>query len=148
MTDGLGIATLFQCFNGKYDSSALPAMKPISFVKQLFLTIISPFLVLWFMLSMQFMSKEVNSFKKGHPISGKKAFGVVMDLQLTKMKTYCKKVGCTINDYCASLLAISMREYLENEEQRQIKSGEEAFAVPKSIRLAIPFSLRQPFNQL
>ena len=33
MTDGLGIATLFQCFCGKYDSSVLPAMKPIPFVK-------------------------------------------------------------------------------------------------------------------
>ena len=66
-------------------------MKPIPFVKQCMLTLISPFLVLWFMLQMQFASKEVNSFKKGKEPSGNKALGVIMDLGLTKMKAYCKK---------------------------------------------------------
>ena len=52
MSDGLGIATFFQCFNGNYDSSALPAMKQIPLWKRAFVFLISPFLMMWTMLSL------------------------------------------------------------------------------------------------
>lgn len=44
--DGLGVATLLQCYNGKYDSDALPKMKPISTAFWLFTILISPLLFL------------------------------------------------------------------------------------------------------
>ena len=100
------------------------------------------------MTVMQFMKKDINSIKKGGHISGKKTFGCIMDLNLSKMKEYCKKQGCTVNDYCASLMSVSLREYLHNEEQAQIQNGDTVYPVPDSVRFAIPFSLRQPFKSL
>ena len=46
MTDGLGIATFFQGFNSVYDHRNLPAMKPLGFCKQIFVWLMSPFLVI------------------------------------------------------------------------------------------------------
>lgn len=51
MSDGLGIATLFQCYNGNYDSTALPSMRPIPFCKRFIIGLISPLLVIWTVLS-------------------------------------------------------------------------------------------------
>ena len=147
-SDGLGIATLFQCFNGNYDSSALPKMKPVGFCKSFLIFMISPLLMLYTLIWMQLLGLERNSILKDEQISGKKTFGYVPDLDMARMKLYCKEHKCTINDYCASLFSWSLSQYLKSEERRETDERKKVYAVPPSVRLAIPFSLRQPFKKL
>jgi len=45
-------------------------------------------------------------------------------------------------------MSVSLKEYLINEEQAQIKSGNTVYKVPDTVRFLIPFSLRQPFKNL
>lgn len=147
-SDGLGIATLFQCFNGNYDSSALPKMKPIPLIKRFGIFLISPFLILYTFMVLQCMSKERNSLLKDEDISGKKTFGMVPDLGVAKMKAFCKNNKCTINDYCAAIFSWTLTEYFALEEKRALENNEKVYKVPKTVRLAIPFSLRQPFEKV
>lgn len=149
MTDGLGIATFFQGFNGSYDATNLPAMRPLSFCKQLFVWLVSPFLILQTLGSVMLMKRDSNALKKDNtPLSGKKTLGYILDLNLPAIKDYCKSKGCTVNDYCSSLLSVSLYKYFEREERRAIDAGDKAYKMPKSINCAVPFSLRQPFKTI
>jgi NRPS condensation-like uncharacterized protein len=148
MTDGLGIATFFQCLNGNYDTTALPSMKPIPFYKRFLIFLISPILCIYTFMVFQMMSVERNALLKDEPISGKKTYGYVRDLDVAKMKAYCKNNRCTINDYCAAIFSWTLAAYLKLEETRAIEQKKLAYKVPKTVRLAIPFSFRQPFKKL
>ena len=64
------------------------------------------------------------------------------------MKEYCKKHSCTINDYTTCLLSCAMHSYLTQEQQRMKDDGELIIPCPKSIRVAVPFSFRQPFKRV
>lgn len=148
MSDGLGIATLFQCYNGNYDSSALPAMKAIPFLKRFFIGLISPLLVIWTLLSIQLLPSENNALNRDEPITGKKTFGYLPDLDLARMKAYCKNNGCTINDYCAAMFSWSLQDYFTRVAERQRQEKSKVYEVPKTVRMALPFSFRQPFKTL
>lgn len=62
------------------------------------------------------------------------------DLDLQKMKTFCKQNGCTINDYTSSLVANSLFEYFDAHKTDE--GG--PWVIPDSISINMPFSLRVP----
>ena len=68
--------------------------------------------------------------------------GYTLDLDLPAMKDYCKSNKCTINDYCSAILSVSLHEYLEQAELKSNQNGTQSYAIPKSITMAVPFSLR------
>lgn len=117
-SDGLGLATLFQCLTDHYDPKNLPAMKPVGFFKNFFIHLISPFLVLQCMIETSLQPEDVNAINNGQNLSGIKTGGFSYDLDLSAIKAYCKSVGCTINDYTSSLLSVALHEYSVNEEKR------------------------------
>lgn len=95
------------------------------------------------------MKRDSNALKKDNTkLSGKKTVGFHYDLNLTAIKDYCKKKSCTINDYCSTLLSVSLYEYFENEEKRAIQAREKVYKIPTTLNVAVPFSLRQPFKTL
>lgn len=91
-------------------------MKPISFFKRFFIFLISPILGLYTGIVLNCMSKERNALMKDQPISGNKTYGYVRDLDVARMKKYCKKNKVTINDYCAAIFSWTLSEYLKREE--------------------------------
>jgi len=112
MTDGMGVATLLQVFNGSYDASQLPNFKAPPLWKTMFVYLISPLLVLYTLPIILFQSKNQNDMKKETPMNGNKTLGIIKDMGLLEMKAYCKKIGCTINDYLGAVFNISIHEYL------------------------------------
>lgn len=158
MTDGLGIATFFQGFNGSYDATNLPAMRPLSFCKQIFVYLVSPLLILQTLPSVAMMKRDSNALKKDNePLSGRKTLGYALDLNFSQVKIYCKENKVTINDYCSSLLSTSLYEYFANEEQKAIQERDEkvdfphykkVYKIPQTVNVAVPFSLRQPFKTI
>ena len=62
------------------------------------------------------------------------------ELDLTKMKDFCKRNGCTINDYTSSLVANSLYEYFDNHKSD--RGG--PWVIPDSVSMNMPFSLRVP----
>lgn len=115
MSDGLGIATFLQGFNDVYDHTALPAMRPLGFCKQLFIWIICPLLVIFTLISTTLAKRDRNLIRKDCEPSGKKVLAVINDLDLPGIKKYNKKIGATVNDYCLSLLSVSLHEYFTDE---------------------------------
>ena len=92
--------------------------------------------------------KDLNAMKTPANLSGEKTMGTILDLDLPAMKDYCKANKCTINDYCSSILSVSLYEYFEQEELKANQKGLTAYSIPKYIHMAVPFSLRQPFKRL
>lgn len=85
--------------------------------------------------------------KKDEGMSGKKVFGYT-DLDLASMKSIVKQKKISINDYTCALFSWTMYEYLKQEADRAKQQKKPIYEVPKTIRMAIPFSFRQPFKEL
>jgi hypothetical protein len=90
MTDGLGMASLLQVFNGKYDSSAMPKMRPITPAFWGVCFLLSPLFIAWVGIKNIIFNTEVNSLKKLEPLTGVKKSGFASSFDLKKMKVYCK----------------------------------------------------------
>lgn len=148
-TDGLGIACLFASIGQEYDSTTLPGMKPVPWIKRFFIFLMSPFLVLYVLLKVQLTPDDNNSMKNSEPKTGRKTGAYSKDLDLPAMKKYCKANGITINDYTTSLLSISLREYFNKEKERTNALGlSKVYEVPDAINVGLPFSMRQPVKLL
>lgn len=146
-SDGLGLATLFQCLTDVYDPKNLPAMKPVGFLKNLFIHLISPFLILQTIIETSAQKEDMNAINHGQALSGIKTGGFSYDLDLGEIKAYCKSANCTINDYTSSLLSVALHEYSSNEEKKMIATkADKVIPVPASVHIAVPFSMRQPFK--
>ena len=57
-----------------------------------------------------------------------------MDLNVDEIKQKCKKRNCTINDYCFSLISVSMHRYMKSKSDQE---------TPKFIQMLMPISLRE-----
>jgi hypothetical protein len=119
-------------------------MKPLSSLKSFFVHLISPILILGAIVPTLLNPKDVNSIC-GKPCSGKKTAGFDYGLNLAKMKAYCKKKECTINDYTASVLSCALQAYFKDEEK---EGGKDAIPTPQSVHVAVPFSFRQPIADI
>ena len=86
-------------------------MKPLSWGKQIFVWLMTSFLILGTLGSMLLVTKEINAINRDEPISGKKTLGYIKDIHMNKMKKFCKDKNCTVNDYCSSVLSIALHEY-------------------------------------
>lgn len=82
-------------------------MKPLSSLKSAFVFLISPLLILGAIIPPLAQPIDRNSIT-GKTYSGKKTAGFDYGLDLAKMKAYCKKQECTINDYTASVLSCAL----------------------------------------
>ena len=111
-TDGLGWGTFFLSLSDKYDSEALPTLKPLPWDKWLLKTLLYPYLLLKSTFTLLFIPSENNPIKKPVPMSGIKNGAFTCDLDISKMKKYCHSRNCTINDYLTAVLSCSMHEYM------------------------------------
>ena len=71
-SDGLGFSTFFLALSNVYDMKALPALKPVGFLKQALIYILLPFLILRISLVILFTFKNNNIIKRKQPMTGKK----------------------------------------------------------------------------
>jgi len=69
--------------------------------------LISPILILGAIIPSLAQPMDRNSIT-GKAYSGKKTAGFDYGLDLEKMKAYCKKNACTINDYTASVFSCAL----------------------------------------
>ena len=77
-------------------------------------------------------------------MTGIKHAAFTEDLDLIKMKQFCKQNSCTIHDYTTSVLSNTLYEYME---KHSVVDGKE-FKIPDYITCCMPVSLRQPFEKL
>ena len=89
-TDGLGFSTFFLAMSGEYTSSSLPGMKPLPFLKQLLIYLLSPIII--FQATIDILSKQgtFNAIKKNMPFTGRKNGAFSNDLNLAEIKEYTK----------------------------------------------------------
>lgn len=117
-------------------------MRPLSFLKQHFLYLISPYLVLKTLLISAIQSRDRNPLRKDCEPSGKKVLAVIPDMNLAAIKKYKAKLGCTINDYCVGLLSVSLHEYFTNEKNKPGRENLKIYDMPDHVTLGVPFSMR------
>jgi len=65
-------------------------MKPLGFLKNLFIHAISPILSLWIIFMTSSMTQDKNAICNGSDLSGVKSGGFSYDLDLADIKEYCK----------------------------------------------------------
>ena len=74
-----------------------------------------PYLLIRGLCEIPKKSDNIHFFKHDRvPISGKKKGAFSMDLDVGEIKTLCKKLKCTVNDYVCATLGTSLYEYFEN----------------------------------
>lgn len=73
-------------------------------------------------------------------MTGRKNGAFVEDLQLAKIKAFCKQRGCTVNDYISAVMSNSFYEYFERHQEEDGK----IFTRPTKVQLGMPVSMRQP----
>jgi hypothetical protein len=87
----------------------------------------------------------MNSINRGEPMSGRKKGAFTHDLDISKIKKFCKMKNCTINDYYTAQFSAVFYEYFEKYPE---DSNGKKLAVPKEINFGMPVSMRQPFETL
>ena len=110
-SDGLGFATFFLALSNVYDKNALPALKPLSFLKQALIYLLLPFLILRISLVILFTFKNNNIIKRRQQMTGKKNGAFCQDYDLDAIKAYCKGHSCTINDFMTANLSVTLYQY-------------------------------------
>jgi NRPS condensation-like uncharacterized protein len=145
--DGLAFAALFLALSNENDPGLLPNLKPIPMKMKVMFAILRPFIMAYSLIVNLFKAltnKEFNPIKRGLPISGKKAGAFTLDFDLPKIKTFCKKNECTINDYMMTIVNMSVREYMvKNQTIKDTK-----YPIPETINFASLYSLREPFKSI
>jgi hypothetical protein len=77
-------------------------------------------------------------------MSAKKEGAFSLDFDLPKIKTFCKKNGCTFNDYMMTIVNMSLREYMVKNQT--IKDT--TYPIPETITCSAIFSLREPVKSI
>ena len=88
-----------------------------------------------------FVSGDSNALNPGKELVGKKTGGMSQDLELPKIKQYCKDKGITVNHYYLAILSKTLHTYFTLRNQRK---GEK---VPSEITAGFPVSIRKPFKK-
>ena len=87
-------------------------MKQLSWFKQVFVLLISPILIIMSSIPVLLQAPDKNTISMknitGKPYSGRKTAGFDYSIDLEKMKAYCKKNQCTINDYTSSVFGCAL----------------------------------------
>jgi hypothetical protein len=119
----------------------LGAIKPMSIWMWLTIKLLYPYILLKAAIGITIVIPDINPIRKGLPLSGNKTGASLQNLDIASMKTYCKKVGCTMNDYTTALIGASFHEYMT---KYQTDDNGKSYPIPDYINVLIPFSLRQP----
>ena len=114
MADGLALSSVLLGISDEYDAKALPSLKPLGCFKHAIILLLSPFFVLHTLISVQCKKIDRNSITNDHPRTGIKRGGFTRDLSLKQIKEFCKKKGCTINDYIAAMTCVTLHDYMSN----------------------------------
>jgi hypothetical protein len=127
--------------NNDYDAQNLPGLKPLTWGKKLLLILAWPYMHTKASIKVLCVRKNNNVIKKNLPMTGRKNGAFYKDFDAAQMKLFCKKKGCTINDYASSLISTSFYELFERYPTYMDKE----YAMPDYIDIGMPFSMRQPF---
>ena len=80
VSDGLGISTFFLCLSGEFDPKTLPGVKPLGIVKDIIITILSPFLAARASLELLLTFRAPNSISGDMEMTGIKRGAFTEDL--------------------------------------------------------------------
>jgi len=138
LSDGLGFSTLFMCLSGEFDPKQLPGVKPISFVQNIIITLLTPLLVIRATVELLISFRTPNSINDDKRITGIKKGAFTEDLILDDMKAYCKSKNVTVNDYLCSVLSNTLYQYFDNHKKEKFGG------IPDYVNMGMPYSLRQP----
>jgi len=105
LSDGLGFSTFFLCLSGEFDPKVLPGVKPLGFVKDMIITLLTPFLTARATLEILLTTRIPNALSGTKQMTGNKRGAFTEDLVLDDIKTFCKSKEVTINDYMCGLLS-------------------------------------------
>ena len=138
MSDGLGFSTFFMCLSGEFDPKQLPGVKPLGFIKNVIITILTPFLAARATLELLLAFRTPTSLNSDQRITGIKRGAYTEDLVLDDIKNFTKSKGATVNDYLCALLSNTLYEYCDNHKEEKFGG------IPKTINMGMPYSLREP----
>ena len=136
-TDGMGASMFFLMMSDQYLPTALPSLKPLSYIQQFVITLLAPFLLIknaYFLLTIKQDDNSIHNPRL--PIANKKHTAFALNLPLEEMKKYCKENNCTINDYTTALLSNSLYEYLT------LHKAHGKTDCPPEICISLPYSMR------
>ena len=121
-----------------YDKDSIAGSKPMSCIKRAVVFFTNPFVTMFELLKLLVKFADKNYIKQaGKPMIGKRNGWYSNDLELIRVKKFCKQIAnCTVNDYTTTLLSTALFEYLENHQ-------EEGQKLPEYFTVGMPFSLRE-----
>lgn len=143
-SDGLGIASFCLLLDEQYDPSVIPMLKPLSFLKKMMIKILLPYYFIKSNLFFALSPPDLNCIKKQLPVANKRNGAYSSDIDLKKVKAFCKANKCTVNDYTTAVLTNSIYEFCD--KHRNIDGI--TYEMPKTLALSCPLSLRQPFKSI
>jgi len=132
-SDGVGIGQFFMGIQDEYDPKSAPGLKTVPFWKTAMVYILAPFLFLKSAYVNFATPRRLNFLNNNKPFTGRKNGAATQALNLAKIKTLAKQLGCTHNDFMTALLSQALHEYLKEKGDKST-----------SVDMAIPFSMKQP----
>jgi hypothetical protein len=151
LADVLGFSFMFLALSDIWDKDALPALKPMGFLKTTIMYMLLPFLLLKSGLKILMQFKDSNCIKKPLEMTGRKHGAYTEDIDLLAVKALAKANGATINDFMTALLSNTLYKYFvdhKDDKFEGVKTGPNGFEIPKRINIGMPYSLRQPVKNL
>lgn len=85
---------------------------------------------------------DYNCLNNEKPLTNRRIGAFTRDINLQKMKAFCKDHKCTVNDLTGAIMMNTFHEYMDKNKHQDGKSYE----ISKSIHFAVPISLREPFK--
>jgi hypothetical protein len=136
-TDGLGFSAFMLAISGEYSADSLPALKPFPLWTRILVWLSYPYILMKGFFKISMSRPEFNSIRAGRPFTGK-INGATKDLDMVRVKAFCKEQSCTINEFTTALLSQTIHEYMTKHPTVDGKD----LAVPDQIRIANAYSLR------
>ncbi|CAI2368012.1 unnamed protein product [Moneuplotes crassus] len=132
MADGLGILEIILLIVDEFKPEAIIDFRPTSWLKQMFLYLISPLFIFYYLIPILCKRRDRSSITNV-PLSGERQFAIGKRFSLEDMKRSSRDLGVSMNDLAAGALSRGLAEYLA--DQKDIDHS-------KTLTAMVPVNLR------
>eukprot|EP00344_Euplotes_crassus_P007793 CAMPEP_0197016776 /NCGR_PEP_ID=MMETSP1380-20130617/79157_1 /TAXON_ID=5936 /ORGANISM="Euplotes crassus, Strain CT5" /LENGTH=357 /DNA_ID=CAMNT_0042443767 /DNA_START=231 /DNA_END=1305 /DNA_ORIENTATION=+ len=118
MADGLGILEIILLIVDEFKPEAIIDFRPTSWLKQMFLYLISPLFIFYYLIPILCKRRDRSSITNV-PLSGERQFAIGKRFSLEDMKRSSRDLGVSMNDLAAGALSRGLAEYLADQKDTE-----------------------------
>lgn len=131
MADGIGILEIIMMMCDEFKPDAMIDFRPTTWGKQLFLYLISPLFILFYLIPI-ICKRRDKSCITNVKLSGKKRFAVGRKFPIEDMKRSAKDMKVSLNDLSSAALSLGLAEYLKEKGEK--RKGPLTAMIPVNLR--------------